>query len=390
MKKIVVVGLGYVGLSNALLLSQKNTVVGIDVSIEKILQLTNKQSPIVDPEMQDFLSNKKLNLEFSTDLEKCLENTDYVVISTPTNYDAETRHFDLKSVWSVIECVRAYSPSTWIVIKSTIPIGFVEEARKKFQTEKIFFAPEFLREGFALRDNLYPSRIIVGSKDDAAQDFANLLTEGAIAEEIPTIFTGTAEAEAIKLYSNTYLAMRVAYFNELDTYAHANRLASSEIIEGIGLDPRIGMHYNNPSFGYGGYCLPKDTKQLLANYNDTPQNLISAIVASNETRMKYLAKIINARKPKKLGIFGLAMKHGSDNFRDSAILKLLSFCSIDANDILIHEPSFKLPYFDDIKVEHSLTKFKSACDLILCNRYDEKLSDVREKLFTRDLFNTDI
>nr|WP_298891806.1 nucleotide sugar dehydrogenase [uncultured Acinetobacter sp.] len=388
MKNIVVAGTGYVGLSNAVLLAQHNNVIAIDLDPNKVKQINNKQSPIEDKEIQYYLSNNALNLQASTDTIH-YQTADIVIIATPTNYDEITHHFDTSSVESVIEKILECNQKALIVIKSTIPVGYTKQVREKFNTDNIIFSPEFLREGFALYDNLYPSRIIVGEQSERAQNFAHLLVNGAIKKDIPILFTQSTEAEAIKLFANTYLAMRVAYFNELDTYASIHNLNTAEIIQGVSLDPRIGNHYNNPSFGYGGYCLPKDTKQLLANYKDVPQNLIQAIVHSNTTRIEFIADSIIEKKPQVVGIYRLIMKQGSDNFRASSIQAVMKRLQSEGIELIIYEPSLNEAYFNKLPVIQDIEQFKLQSDVIVANRLAPELSDCLEKIYTRDLFSKD-
>ena len=388
--KIVVVGLGYVGLSNAVLLAQHNEVIGVDISQERVNALNARISPIADTELSEYLVEKALNLSASTDLKASLTGADYVIVSTPTNYDEKTNFFDTSSVEAVIEQVTEMEPQACIVVKSTIPIGFVENVRYRLKTDAVIFSPEFLREGKALYDNLHPSRIIVGEKSDRAEKFAKLLSQGAIKPNPEILFTGASEAEAIKLFANNYLAMRVAFINELDSYAMAKELNSREIIDGISLDPRIGNHYNNPSFGYGGYCLPKDTKQLLANYNAVPQNIMGAIVEANSTRKIFLADAIIKQQPKTVGIYRLVMKACSDNFRESAIIDILEILKNNGIDTIIYEPGLKLSHFNGFKVENDLKKFLSASDLIVTNRLEPELKALDKNIFTRDLFGSDL
>jgi UDPglucose 6-dehydrogenase len=387
--KIVVVGLGYVGLSNAVVLAQHNEVIGVDISQERTDALNARKSPIIDMELSEYLAHKELNLCASTDLQASVKGADYVIVSTPTNYDENTNFFDTSSVEAVIEQIIESEPNACIVVKSTIPVGFIEDVRERLDTNAVIFSPEFLREGKALLDNLYPSRIVVGEKSERAGTFAKLLAEGASKPNVDILFTGAREAEAIKLFSNTYLAMRVAFFNELDSYALAGEMNSREIISGVSLDPRIGSHYNNPSFGYGGYCLPKDTKQLLANYDAVPQNIIRAIVDANATRKDYLADIIIRKQPKVIGIYRLVMKAGSDNFRQSSIQGIMKRIKAKGIEVIAYEPELLEDEFFNSRVERDLNKFKLGVDTILANRMCPELEDVAEKVFTRDLFGAD-
>ena len=387
--KITVIGLGYVGLANAILLAQHNEVMAVDIVPEKVAMINSRKSPLVDPEIEDYLSEKALNLQATTDYKAALKDASYVVIATPTNYDSEKNFFDTGSVENAIVKVLKYQPHATMVIKSTIPVGYVEHVRKLFGVKNILFSPEFLREGRALYDNLYPSRIIVGGRSDRARRFAELLKEGAVKKDMPLLFMNPTEAEAVKLFANTYLALRVAYFNELDSYAEIKGLDTSQIIEGVCLDPRIGTHYNNPSFGYGGYCLPKDTKQLLANYEDVPQNVMRAIVEANHTRKDHVANMILKRRPKVVGIYRLTMKTESDNFRQSAIQGVMRRLRGKGVEVVIYEPAIKEECFDGFRVIQGLKRFKEIADVIAANRITDELENVREKVYTRDIYARD-